>query len=63
MVTIQDLRKRLDVMEYLGFDETQKMWVYSYKDVYQNHRMYGLLAQEHKVIELQTLRGLVLSKG
>lgn len=63
MVTIQDLRKRLDVMEYLGLDETQKMWVYSYKDVYHNYRMYGLLAQKHEVIELESLRGLRLSKG
>lgn len=63
MVTIQDLRKRLHVMEYLGFDENEKMWVYSYKDVYQNYRMYGLVAHKKKVVELPTLRGLRLSKG
>ncbi|WP_391560412.1 hypothetical protein [Robertmurraya sp.] len=63
MVTIQDLRKRLDVMEYLGFDETEKMWVYSYKDVYHKDRMYGLLAYKQNVIELQSLRGLKLTKG
>jgi hypothetical protein len=53
-MTIQDLRKRMDFMKYVGFDESKKMWVYSYSD--RTH--YGIIAGKLTVVKLTSLQGL-----
>jgi hypothetical protein len=61
MMTFQDLKKRIDLMKYLGFDESRKMWVYSYQDKYHNKAAYGIIAGKLKVIKLTSLNGLNLT--
>ncbi|MBB3111063.1 hypothetical protein FHS18_003131 [Paenibacillus phyllosphaerae] len=61
-MTIVDLRKKMELVAYLGFDEIKKMWVYSFKDIYERTRTFGVLAGQLKVIELLTLQGLNLCK-
>jgi len=56
-MTIQDLRKRMEFMKYLGFDESKKMWVYSYSDR-THQRAYGIVAGKLTVVKLSSLQGL-----
>ncbi|UJF33942.1 hypothetical protein [Paenibacillus hexagrammi] len=56
-MTIQDLRKRMDFMKYLGFDESKKMWVYSYSNC-THHQAYGIIAGKLTVVKLSSLQGL-----
>ncbi|WP_274362966.1 hypothetical protein [Paenibacillus thermotolerans] len=60
-MTIQDLKKRIDLMKYLGFDEGKKMWVYSYQDKANNKAAYGIIAGKMNVVKLSSLKGLNLS--
>ncbi|MFC5448680.1 hypothetical protein [Paenibacillus aestuarii] len=59
-MTIQDLRKRMEFMKYLGFDESKKMWVYSYSNR-THHQAYGIIAGKLTVVKLPSLQGLRLS--
>ncbi|MCR2805142.1 hypothetical protein [Paenibacillus soyae] len=61
-MTIKDLRRRLEFMKYMGFDESKKMWVYSYSDR-TNHRTYGIIAGKLTVVKLSSLKGLNLHFG
>ncbi|MBP1155698.1 MULTISPECIES: hypothetical protein [unclassified Paenibacillus] len=61
-MTIQDLKNRVEFMNYLGFDESKKMWVYSYQDKYHNNKVYGLIAGRQTVAVLPSLEGVNLTK-
>jgi hypothetical protein len=60
-MTIQDLRKRMEFMKYLGFDESKKMWVYSYSNR-ADQSAYGIIAGKLTVVKLSSLQGLNFSK-
>lgn len=62
-MTIHDLRRKVEYLEYLGFDDSKKMWVYSFQDTFNRSCVYGLIAGNKQVIKLSSLRGLNLLKS
>jgi hypothetical protein len=62
-MTVQDLKRRIPFMKYLGFCESKRMWVYTYDDRFDSNRMYGLTAGNLKVTHIPTLDGLHLTKA
>ncbi|AEI44731.1 hypothetical protein B2K_29650 [Paenibacillus mucilaginosus K02] len=50
-------------MQYLGFDEAKKMWVYTYREKYKHRGVFGLVSGKEKVVVLPSLHGLNLKKA
>ncbi|WP_426448245.1 hypothetical protein ACP26L_27620 [Paenibacillus sp. S-38] len=62
-MTVHDLRQRIQYMQYLGFDEAKKMWVYTYREKYKHRGVFGLVSGKQKVVVLPSLHGLNLKKA
>jgi hypothetical protein len=59
-MTVHDLIKRMDHIQYEGFDKSAKMWVY--RDNSYKNRIYGLIAGKEKVLEMATVNESKLTK-
>lgn len=61
-MTFRDLRRKIEFLHYLGFEDSRKMWVYAYQDIHNKTRIYGLILGQD-VKELSCLTGLKLVKA